>query len=154
MVRDRNKKFALLKYEMRIFVVVVLLLSAAVSCGETYQERLDRYNAKRLATLSQRKKEVELLRDKCAADEKAYLANPKAPFLKSCLEYLSELKTGIDDRAARTQCNEDMKATIPSCQEWGSKSLALQNWAQQEINEINERETWLHQGLFPPVPDE
>jgi hypothetical protein len=45
----------------------------------------------------------------------------KAPFLKSCLEYLSELKSGIDDRAAKNQCSDDMQGTIPNCQEWGSK---------------------------------
>jgi|SRR5216684_8399479 len=140
---------------MRTFIVVLLLGAAVVSCGDTYQERLNRYYAKKLANVNDREKEVDLLRDKCAADEKTYITNMKAPFLKSCLEYLSELRSGIDDRAANTQCSADMQGTIPSCQEWGSKRQALLNSLQEDMRESDERQNYLHQyGVPLPLPDE
>jgi hypothetical protein len=140
---------------MRTFIAVLLLAVTVVSCGETYPERLNRYYAKKLADVNDRKTEVDLLRDKCAADEKTYIANMKAPFLKSCLEYLSELKSGVDDRAEKTQCSEDMQRTLPSCQEWGSKRQALLDSLQEDMRESDERQNYLHRyGVPPPLPDE
>ncbi len=54
---------------MRTFIIILLGL-AVVSCGETYQERLDQYHAKMIAEMNDREKEVGQLRDKCADDEK------------------------------------------------------------------------------------
>jgi len=114
-----------------------------MSCGETYQERLDRNYAtkmadikKELETASLNAKAIEEIFNICLTDIKEYLVHPKEPYLRSCLDYQTELKHGIEDRQARDACHDDMIEEIPSCQRW-KKAQNAEIDRLQTMNRLN-----------------
>jgi hypothetical protein len=112
-------KFLRGRYYQYAALAIVLLISA---CGPTYEEKMaaerQRSFDAKMALANKQAKEIKRLFEICEVDIGDYWKHPKPPFLKSCLQFETELKHGIKDKRAGDECHDDMMEEIPSCSAW------------------------------------
>ena len=75
----------------------------------------------KIAIANKQAERINALFEACKADGREYWEHPKPPLLKSCVEFQTELKHGIEDTRAEDECDSDQLATFPS---WGAWTKA------------------------------